>query len=666
MRITVSSLLRQPAGAVRLFAVLAAAVLMLALSPPLATAQTQPGVTPARVDGQTRFHTAANIATLTFNQADVAHIVFAEDFPDALAASYGAGVVEGPILLVPRDEVGADSPTMRALEQLGVRRVVLVGGEAAISDQVEQEFADHGFDTDRLAGVNRYQTASSVAMHYGSQGHVGTFEGDRTALLASGEGFADALAAGPIAARAQLPLFLTPSDSTEVSVNRSLEQLDIERIVVIGGQAAVNSDVVEYYQGRGYEVERWSGATRTETAATVADNATERLGFDVGLSLLARGDDFADALAASAHGGANGAPILLTATPTILSQPTRAWFTAACPAVEAVRAIGGTAAVTSSTLGDAVDAAEACVEAAGASCTNPEDDYTVEYPADWATNEDSIDSVPPCSLFDPDPAQIRTEGQQVPADVAVFLRVEPVSFEEASGASASEQELSRRDAMVDGRRAERIEVRHTGEGLYPEGTLTTRWTVDLDGESFIATSHNIGEPAYEEKVRVLDRMMQTVTFRSGATTDQTYGVAPQEPVSHEPGVPHEFSVFARSDDQPFTGPVDIALFPCANVEATASPVHFTDSDGDGIADGIGTSDTAAARIVRLNGVPTDTTVVRDATPADDGILRFDLNSPAADCTVPVVFDDVDDDGQLTVDDNGHAGEPFGVGQIRWR
>lgn len=42
-----------------------------------------------------------------------------------------------------------------------------------------------------------------------------------------------------------------------------------------------------------------------------------------------------------------------------------------------------------------------------------------------------------------------------------------------------------------------------------------------------------------------------------------------------------------------------------------------------------------------------------------------MNAVAADCTVPVVYDDEDRDGQLAVDADGRGTEPFGVVKITW-
>lgn len=366
----------RPARWLALTAVLA---LAFALMPPVG-AQAE-DVAPARVDGQTRFHTAANVATLTFDQADVAHIAFAGDFPDALAASFAAGSVQGPILLAETDSVPA--PTLAALEDLSVQQVVLVGGTAVLSEGLASELSAAGYDVDRVSGVNRYQTASAVAMRYGTEADVGEIEGQRAAILASGADFPDALAAGPVAAGLGLPLFLTPPETTEASVNSSLEQLDIERIIVVGGTQAVSAGVVEFYQDSGYDVERWSGATRTETARVIADNAVDRLGFTDELSLLARGDNFPDALTAGVHGGMLSAPLLLAATPTQLSDTTRGWLAGRCPGVETVRAFGGTAAISETVLDEAVEAAETCIEPVGIiGEASPEDRQSDPFPGE--------------------------------------------------------------------------------------------------------------------------------------------------------------------------------------------------------------------------------------------------------------------------------------------
>lgn len=347
-------------GVLRVLVALCAAALTLTLLPVPAEAQEDGGVTPARVQGNDRFDTAARIAGLTFDQARVAVVVTGRGFADALAGSFAAGRLNGPVLLVEPDHV--PETTRATLADLGVEVVVMLGGTGAIEQDVQDSLQNEGYAVERIAGEDRYETAAAVARKYGADAD-GRLDGDRTAILATGEDFPDALSAGPVAARAQLPLLLTPQAGTVPVVTDALAQLGIERIVVVGGNAAVSDAVVQAYRNAGYAVERWAGQGRTATAADVADNAVARLAFSPAAVLLARGDEFPDALTASMHGARLGAPILLARTPGTLSQSTADWLGGSCPDVGVVRALGGGAAIEPGTLDAAVTVAEQCLGA---------------------------------------------------------------------------------------------------------------------------------------------------------------------------------------------------------------------------------------------------------------------------------------------------------------
>ena len=146
-----------------------------------------------------------------------------------------------------------------------------------------------------------------------------------------------------------------------------------------------------------------------------------------------------------------------------------------------------------------------------ASCAT--DDYTVEYPGHWFTNDEPIDDLPPCALFDPDPDETDTVNQEVSGEVGVFMRLEDIAFDDAVEPGPDETVLSRTATTVDGQPAERIEVVTTDDAFFPEGTQSVRWVVDLDGETFIAVSRDLGLPLYWQKVLVLDRMMDRVEFQ---------------------------------------------------------------------------------------------------------------------------------------------------------
>ena len=72
---------------------------------------------------------------------------------------------------------------------------------------------------------------------------------------------------------------------------------------------------------------------------------------------LARGDEFADALAGGPHAGVNGGVILLTVNPTTLGTVTAAYLAEESITVEEGHVFGGPAAVSADVMAAATDAA---------------------------------------------------------------------------------------------------------------------------------------------------------------------------------------------------------------------------------------------------------------------------------------------------------------------
>ena len=145
-----------------------------------------------------------------------------------------------------------------------------------------------------------------------------------------------------------------------------------------------------------------------------------------------------------------------------------------------------------------------------ASCTNTEHGFTVSYPSDWQTNDGDV--MPECSLFDPEPIRVEP-ATEIPQDIAVAITLDEVDYETVSAPSRFEEETDRSEHTIDGRDAVRIEATATGEGLYDEGTRTTRWVIRVgEGRTLVAHSTDAGEPDYDRKQEVLDRMIDSLEF----------------------------------------------------------------------------------------------------------------------------------------------------------
>lgn len=343
-----------------------AAVFVVALSMFTAPAGASHDVTPARVGGADRVDTAAEVARLSQpDGASTAVIARAGDWPDALAGTPLAGLLDAPVLLTDSDQLSAT--TAQVLDDLGITDVVLLGGTAAISAQVEQTLAQER-SVERIAGDTRYETAADIARSIDERGDLGaTPGGERSVFLAAGDTFADALAAGAPAALGpnRMPILLTEPTAIPDATIAALEDLPVDQILIAGGTAAVSADVADQLEQRGLNVVRFDGGTRIDTAAQLADFAVDILTATPEVVTIARGDAFPDALAAGPLAASVDGPLLLTAGPDHLGDATAQWLTSRCPDVQVVRAVGGQAAIAPGVLEQAEQAAQSCHPVAG-------------------------------------------------------------------------------------------------------------------------------------------------------------------------------------------------------------------------------------------------------------------------------------------------------------
>lgn len=320
----------------------------------------------SRFSGVNRYDTARLVAQATFGTNDLVVLATGEDFPDALAATYVAGIGLAPILLARR--AALPEASAEALRSLQARRVEIVGGADAIGREVEDELRRRGYEVSRVGGATRYETAQAAAESGGTEA-VGTVEQVRTAVVATGEDFADALAAGPISYAQRLPTLLTARAALSPEARGALQRLRIGQILLPGGEEAVTANVQSEIRAMGITVRRFPGRDRTETAALLADYALSQLRFSPATVNLARGDGFVDALAGASSAGRERAPMLLSASSTELGDRLRGWLHAHAGALEAGRIFGGEAAVSRSVEDDATAAARASARGASTSTT---------------------------------------------------------------------------------------------------------------------------------------------------------------------------------------------------------------------------------------------------------------------------------------------------------
>ena len=206
-------------------------------------------------------------------------------------------------------EVADDEPATITAEtsvEPGVREVTVTAetGEGT----AERSWAVTVVDVEvaRHAGADRIETAAAVS------GTLHPEDGQAdAALLARADEFADALVGAPLAASAGGPLLLTDGDALADAVADELSRTLGEEgtVRLLGGTAALDEAVADAVADLGYDVERHAGPEDTGRFGTAVDIA-EAVG-EADTALVASGEDFPDALAASAVAAAEEWPILL-------------------------------------------------------------------------------------------------------------------------------------------------------------------------------------------------------------------------------------------------------------------------------------------------------------------------------------------------------------------
>ena len=243
-----------------------------------------------RIYGSNRFETAVEISKTGWTSSDTVILARSDDFPDALAGTPLAYHYNAPILLTPTASLNAT--TKAEIQRLNAKNVIILGGNAAVSQAVQVQLENMGLTTKRIGGSNRYDTAALIAAE------LPAFD---TAVVAYGENYPDALAIGPYAARNGYPILLTRTNSIPDFTSSAL--VGVDKTIVVGGTGVISDSVKNHLPS----ADRIFGANRYETAAAIVDELYPT----VEKAYVATGLNFADALTGSALAAKENAPIIL-------------------------------------------------------------------------------------------------------------------------------------------------------------------------------------------------------------------------------------------------------------------------------------------------------------------------------------------------------------------
>jgi putative cell wall-binding protein/GH25 family lysozyme M1 (1,4-beta-N-acetylmuramidase) len=292
------------------FALVLSAVLAFGLIP--ATALAAPNragaeIAVQRLEGPTRYDTMAAVNAQGFSTTATNTVILAtgENFPDALAAAGLAGISTAPVVLTAPNALSDQA--RQTIIQLDPATIYLLGDGNAISGDVEQQLQSEfsGRQIKRVCGANRYDTALALYQEGGSSW-------GKTAIVACGEKFPDALSVSPFSYATRSPIFLASTGpGLSASTAEAIRGGGFTKVLLLGGSDSV-PEVVEQ-QLFGMNLERLFGASRYQTSVKIAEYIVTNLAdtFSYSDPVISTGQKPFDALCGGVFAGKTGNVLLL-------------------------------------------------------------------------------------------------------------------------------------------------------------------------------------------------------------------------------------------------------------------------------------------------------------------------------------------------------------------
>lgn len=239
-----------------------------------------------RVAGQDRISTAIEISKAGWEQSDVVILARSNNPADALAAASLAGTLEAPILLTPTNTL--PEKVSQELTRLDASEVIILGGTAAISDDVLKALKKQGYFTERLSGSTRFETAAKINEVAGTNRNT-------KAIVVNGYTVADAISASSPAAINGIPIYLATDSKLPVAL-----PANIKEVTIFGGEKVVGQSVRKELENKGIKVTRIAGANRYQTNILSLDETlTDNVLIVRGTSVSKTKEDYPDAVTAS-------------------------------------------------------------------------------------------------------------------------------------------------------------------------------------------------------------------------------------------------------------------------------------------------------------------------------------------------------------------------------
>lgn len=255
-----------------------------------------------RIAGETRFETATQVSRQVTPRAgtEVVFLARHDVVADSVSAVPLAQEMKAPILLTPSDSLHEAS--LKEIKRVKAKKVIIMGGEAAVNKSVEEALVKEGLTVERLAGPNRAATAVETAKKLVEMKKADEF------LLVDGGDWQPDLIAGPVAAKEDGATLLTNGEMMAPETEAFLKTLKDAKVTAIGDKAVKT----------GVAKAKVEGSEPTKLSLDVAKHFFD----DLRVLGIASSEDFADALTGGRHiADDEGALILMPSkTPDMVTE----------------------------------------------------------------------------------------------------------------------------------------------------------------------------------------------------------------------------------------------------------------------------------------------------------------------------------------------------------
>ncbi len=256
--------------------------------------------------GVNRFDTAAKISKKNITSSNTAILINGNSKVDGLTVSPIAGYLKAPILLVHKDKIPKE--TYDELIRLGVKNVIIAGGEGVVGKNIEKELTKIGVkNIQRLAGKNRYETSLRIAEYIDKN----LYDVEK-AVFGNGLAEADIISIAPISTREKMPIILTRKDNIDEGTYNWLAKEGIKNAYIIGGTGILSETLVNKLNkivAADIKNNRLGGKDRYQTNGLIIEEFYQD-GIDK--LYLTKGLEIIDALSISSVAGMNNGAVLIT------------------------------------------------------------------------------------------------------------------------------------------------------------------------------------------------------------------------------------------------------------------------------------------------------------------------------------------------------------------